>query len=473
MSSQANLSENSELPQGFPQSSHVVKEPVRLGNFGSPLRQAILANPGPSHLKDSSLLYQFGGQKNLENLPPKMLVDFDKQCGVATPNSLFGPWCREDLTCTTHSEDLKMQVTGRSKPYGMKARTNPEIQIQQEASMPPTRMIINKGDHLELKDSEEKKRLPYALEGNLGHGGYASVEMVRDLNTGSVYARKIIKNVSTRNIDTVKASFLNEVRVMRLLASHRHIIQVFATYIAQRELALILSPVADNGDLHDFLNRYQDAAATDPVRAKETMILHRAFGCLTSGLTFMHQERVRHKDIKPKNILIHQGSVLYTDFGISFDFSQQEQSTTTGNPQSYTRRYCAPEVAEWGNRNSKSDIFSLGCVFIEILAAIHPHLFRDTLLAGPFHEKVDGPFLESLKPSDEFCYWSVGLLQEMLQKSPIDRPTATMLLEKMSSSVFDLFCEPCSNDLNRKGIPSNSPESNNDQISTAVPEQVP
>jgi serine/threonine protein kinase len=204
-----------------------------------------------------------------------------------------------------HSEDLKMQVTGRSKPYralGMKPHANPEIQIQQKALMPPARLIINKGDHLELKDSEEKKLLPYVLEGNLGHGGSASVEMVRDLNTGSLYARKIIRNVHTRNLRTVKLSFLNEVRVMRLLASHRHIIQVFATYIAQRELALILSPVADGGDLHDFLGRYQDAAATDPVRAEDTMILTKAFGCLTSGLTFMHQERVRHKDIKPKNI---------------------------------------------------------------------------------------------------------------------------------------------------------------------------
>jgi serine/threonine protein kinase len=238
--------------------------------------------------------------------------------------------------------------------------------------------------------------------------------------------------------------------------------------MAQRELALILSPVADGGDFHEFLARYQDAATTDPERGEKTMILYRAFGCLASGLAFMHQERVRHKDIKPKNILIHQGSVLYTDFGISFDFSRQEQSTTIGNPQSYTKRYCAPEVADWGNRNSKSDIFSLGCVYIEILSAIDPHLFNDAFLEGPFYEKVDGLSLENLGPLDEFCYWCVGLLREMLQKSPTDRPTAAILVEKVNSSVLNLFCELCSKDLNSRNISSHSLESTDEEPSAAV-----
>jgi serine/threonine protein kinase len=415
-------------------------------------------------------VYRFGGQ-NVENLPQKMLVDLDKQCGVATPQSLFGPWCREDLTCKIHSEDLKMQVTGRSEPYralGLKAQAKVESQILQKAPMPPTRIIVNKGDDLDLKDSEEKKLLPYVLERILGHGGSASVEMVRDSNTGSVYARKILKNVHTRHLDAVKLSFLNEVRVMRHLASHHHIIQVFATYIAQRELALILTPVADGGDLHEYLVRYQDTDTADPERGERTTILYRAFGCLASGLAFMHQERVRHKDIKPKNILIHQGSVLYTDFGISFDFSLQEQSTTIGNPQSYTKRYCAPEVADWGERNSKSDVFSLGCVYIEILSAMNPHLFNDDFLKGPFHEKVDGLSLENFGPLDEFCYWCVGLLREMLQKSPTDRPTATTLVEEINTSVLDLFCELCSKDLNSRNISSHSSKSNNGMPSAAV-----
>jgi serine/threonine protein kinase len=237
---------------------------------------------------------------------------------------------------------------------------------------------------------------------------------------------------------------------MRLLASHHHIIQVFATYIAHRELALILSPVADGGDLHDFLGNYQDAGIHAPGRGEKTLILYRAFGCLASGLAFMHGQRVRHKDIKPQNILVHQGSVLYTDFGISLDFSKQGQSTTIGNPQSYTKRYCAPEVADWGNRNSKSDIFSLGCVFLEIIAALQPSLIPDALLEGPYHEKLGGQELGSYftgvldnRFPDDFVLALTG----MLSPEPNDRPKAANLKDILCTvrSGFRMFCDLCAN----------------------------
>jgi serine/threonine protein kinase len=379
----------------------------------------------------------------------KLSFNVDKKCGVMLQS---GGRCERDLMCPVHSEEHKNAVSGRSEPFQvlrMRAQAKREGSSLQKASEPTTRLTINKGDHLELKE-EEKKDLPYVLEKNLGIGGSASVEMVRDINTNLIYARKIIRNVYTRNLNTVKLSFLNEVRVMRLLASHHHIIQVFATYIAQRELALILSPVADSGDLHDFLGKYEDAGIHSPGRGEKTLLLYRAFGCLVSGLAFMHGQRVRHKDIKPQNILVHQGSVLYTDFGISLDFSKQAQSTTIGNPQSYTKRYCAPEVADWGNRNSKSDIFSLGCVFIEIIAALQPSLIPDALLEGPYHEKLSEQELSSYftevldnKFSDDFVLVLVG----MLHPDPNVRPKAADLKDTLFTvrSGFNMFCDLCTN----------------------------
>ncbi|KAF2657970.1 kinase-like protein [Lophiostoma macrostomum CBS 122681] len=243
---------------------------------------------------------------------------------------------------------------------------------------------IHEGAHLEL---ESKDVLPYELIRNLGHGASASVEMVKDVTTGSVFARKIFRNVYSRNLNTVKRQFQNELHVMRRLASHHHIVRVFATYVAQRELALILSPVADGGDLAAFLQEFRDAGFSSPTFRKDCLVLQRAIGCLASGLAFMHKQTVRHKDIKPQNILIHGGNVIYTDFGISLDFAQQD-STTIGHPQSFTKRYCAPEVADFGSRNSRSDVFSLGCVYVEILAALHPPSVPEDLLEGPFHENL-------------------------------------------------------------------------------------
>ncbi|KAJ4305033.1 hypothetical protein N0V90_000562 [Kalmusia sp. IMI 367209] len=263
----------------------------------------------------------------------------------------------------------------------------------------PRLLFIAVGADLEIEDKEV---LPYVRIKILGHGASASVEKVRDQLTGTSYARKTFRNIYARNLEEAKRNFRNEVRIMRRLATHHHIVKLHTTYLARRELALIVSPVADDGDLASFLQESRDhvydrASLTttmapfvsyDDKLVAMNNTLKQAFGCLAAGLAFMHQQTIRHKDIKPQNILIHKGTVLYTDFGISLDFSNQGHSTTTGRPQSFTRKYCAPEVARHENRNSKSDIFSLGCVFAEITAALFLREISPFSLDGPFHEKI-------------------------------------------------------------------------------------
>ncbi|KAH7070362.1 kinase-like domain-containing protein, partial [Paraphoma chrysanthemicola] len=80
----------------------------------------------------------------------------------------------------------------------------------------------------------------------------------------------------------------------------------------------------------------------------------------------MRKQQIRHKDIKPSNILIHNSRVLYTDFGLALDFSNLDTSMTTGPAERTTRKYSAPEVVLHQARRSSADVYSLGCVFIEI-----------------------------------------------------------------------------------------------------------
>ncbi|KAL5372422.1 hypothetical protein DPSP01_013529 [Paraphaeosphaeria sporulosa] len=219
---------------------------------------------------------------------------------------------------------------------------------------------IGKGAHLEIQDKEV---LPYKLVRNLGHGASASVELVLDQNTKKVYARKVFKNVYGRTLKDVKQHFRNEIRIMRRLSSGHHVVNLYATYLAGRELALILDPAADGGDLAEFMQGYDDLQQELSDSRKHSGTVHsngsdlhqivqlerrriemlttlkRAFGCLASGLEFIHKQTIRHKDIKPQNILIHQGNVLYTDFGFSLDHSTRGRSTTTGRPNAFTRRF--------------------------------------------------------------------------------------------------------------------------------------
>lgn len=157
------------------------------------------------------------------------------------------------------------------------------------------KLHIKAGDHLELDNlpANGNGMIPYEHVRMLGHGGSASVEMVRDTNTGSVYARKTIRNVYTRNLAEAKWKLFNEVKIMERLASHHHIIRVHATYIQKRELAIILDPVADGGDLASFLQDYRDSGyslerETDVQRLEQNTILLSAHGCLASGLEFMY-----------------------------------------------------------------------------------------------------------------------------------------------------------------------------------------
>jgi serine/threonine protein kinase len=300
--------------------------------------------------------------------------------------------------------------------------TNVSTRFQQSVYIPA-------GSHLDLESLNLRlDALPYEHVKILGHGGTASVEMVRDVNTGMSFARKIIRNVYTRNMQEAKKMLRNEVEIMKRLENHHHIIKVHATYIAKRELAIILDPVADSGDLATYLQNRRDKL-TDGTLTGRDRVLEQSFGCLASGLAYMHKHTIRHKDIKPQNILIHRGSVMYTDFGLSYDYSETGRSTTTGLVQGLTKRYCAPEVANGAPRNSKSDVFSLGCVYLEVADSLYPGYIDEEIMAGPFHEKLlaldSGVWPRALKDDKPLIH----VLQLLMSHNPSRRYSSREVLD--------------------------------------------
>lgn len=59
--------------------------------------------------------------------------------------------------------------------------------------------------------------------------------------------------------------------------------------------------------------------------------------------------------------------MLLTDFGTARSWSAGERGTTEGNSVAFTAAYVAPEVYEREARNEAADVWSLGCVFLEML----------------------------------------------------------------------------------------------------------
>lgn len=134
------------------------------------------------------------------------------------------------------------------------------------------------------------------------------IEVVKETATGLLFARKqfIVKHPKRRQ--TILAVFENEVRTIRRLQGHLHFVRVSAAYATDRSFNVVLEPKASDGDLAMFLGGYLQLRPSDTRRASTASTLAQAFGCLASGLNFMHGHKIRHKDIKPGNILVHHGN---------------------------------------------------------------------------------------------------------------------------------------------------------------------
>jgi serine/threonine protein kinase len=330
----------------------------------------------------------------------------------------------------------------------------PEVPIedtQSSTSSLPDEVLIEEGHYYIIDDHT---RLPFTHEKPLGSGHSAIVEKVQDKRTGAVFAVKTLKYGSARARAQKKDSFDNEVNITRSLKGHHHIIRLFATYEAKREFALIQQPAADEGNLEQYIDNYSEAiekcssSFLDNLNRAEA-VLQRAFGCLASGLTYIHSKKIRHRDIKPRNIVMHQGSVIYIDFGSSKDASQQGENTTEGLVDFQTKIYSPPEVLNEEYRNMSADVYSLGCVFIEIFAALsravkYEHNQCYAHIMKQLHSSIASA---NVSPNMSFLK---EIITSMTQELKEDRQTAGCIYSDISKHVLFL-CHECGQEPKLKG----------------------
>lgn len=203
---------------------------------------------------------------------------------------------------------------------------------------------------------------PLIIETNresLGSGSSATVDTVQ---IGTVfYARKCINLPrQSQQQHRLREDIQKEIEITHAL-DHPHIVRVLLTYEETKRFSIIMHPLADC-DLESYL------ANNTCSTAREQRLIWKWMACLANTLAYIHSREIRHKDIKPRNVLVKGEKVYFTDFGSGYMFNDGGNSTTDGVAYGHTRAYCAPEVNKNENRNRSSDVFSLGCVFSEMAA---------------------------------------------------------------------------------------------------------
>lgn len=181
------------------------------------------------------------------------------------------------------------------------------------------------------------------------------------------------------------------------------------------------------------------------------------FGCLATAVEYLHANRFRHRDIKPANILVHRRQVLLADFGLVHDSKGFPGSTTSGETRG-TLRYAAPEVVLQNRANSSSDIWSLGCVFLEMATVLKGRWIHQ--LQDHFKSQADNAnFYNNEHGIAEWISILEGLsdvgnapfpwISKMLQRDRKLRPRAAEVVELIRNSdcspnrSSQYFCKHC------------------------------
>lgn len=316
------------------------------------------------------------------------------------------------------------------------------------------------GDNLRLQIDEP---LPLEHLGELGRS-QAVVDRVRDLwHPEKEYARKIVKPDEDSR-QTIATEIQNLKDLCRDEHGH-HLVSYVKTYERGDEIGILLIPVARE-TLDSLLRKY---ARNQVNRREYRQILLRACGCLAYSLCYLHNVKtLRHRDVKPHNILCYQPGegpeeFLWSDFGLAFNFGEQGVSMTYDHEFRATPQYEAPEInGEEGSIHGRSaDVFSFGCILLEIvsvLAMSQNHTLDKPPVREYWNYKMKLPALgewikqtrQDLKKSNDRTLKNIlKLSTTMIAEEPRNRKKigdVTLELSKLKISKGDtshLFCERC------------------------------
>ena len=242
----------------------------------------------------------------------------------------------------------------------------------------------------------------YDVQRRLGRGAMATVFLGVCLADGKRVAVKVL-NPSFR-MPTGAARFHREIRFLQTL-HHPNILPLLASDEAGRFLYYVM-PFADGGSL---IPRISDQGYLSLL---ETADIVRQ---VAAALDYSHANNIVHRDIKPGNVLFHEGRARLCDFGIAraIIHSGGESLSSTGIIIG-TPPYMSPEQARGdSDLDGRSDIYSLACVVCEMLIGEPPFTGRSAQAIMSKQIRLSPPSLRVVRPDlpqhvEDAVHWALA-----------------------------------------------------------------
>jgi formylglycine-generating enzyme required for sulfatase activity len=242
----------------------------------------------------------------------------------------------------------------------------------------------------------------------IGGGGMAQVYLARHRLHGGLFAVKVLVDYLAQD-ERIVARFEQEARMAATLAAHPNIVPIFDIGSGGRLHYMIMQFIPGE-DLASYLRREQRLSLPDAANVVVQAV---------EALSCAEARRIVHRDLKPANMLLDEsGRIKLLDFGISRIADVADGLTRPGECPG-TPFYMSPEQIRGEACDIRSDLYSMGVVFFELISGRRPFEDSSASAVQIAHLTTPAPSLLSVDP--ELPAGCDAMVQKLLAKDPADR----------------------------------------------------